>query len=411
MPSAEIHRENLQSVFDAALARVNGRTCVRRYLEAHPNSDPVYVIAVGKPAPAMAWGVIDALDEKIADALIITKHGHGESMPWPCLTAAHPVPDAASLAAGDALLKFVSKIPDDVCVLVLLAGGASALVERLPKGVTLEQWQAVNDWVLGAGLDIHACNYIRKRISLIKGGRLAQRLAPRNVLCLILSDVPDNDMGTVGSGPLAPDSHPGGTPSFIASAPKFVRDLIERAPSAPAANDPAFANVKTVIVATLEDAKQAAAKAARQKGYLVSVERQFITGDAVTVGRELGERLRNEEPGTFRIWGGETQVTLPENPGRGGRSQSLALSAALALRGQQGVLLLAAGTDGTDGPTEEAGAVVDGGTVERGVAAGRDAGRALERADAGSFLEATGDLVRTGPTGTNVTDLILGLKY
>lgn len=409
--SAEAHRQNLLAIFYSALARVGGRACVKRFLEKHAPPGPVYLIAVGKAAAAMAQGALDALDAQICDGLVITKHGHAEPLPWPCLTSGHPFPDDASLRAGDELLRFAGRIPAGARVLVLLSGGASALVERLPEGVNLAQLQALNDWLLGAGLDIHACNYVRKRISLIKGGRLAQRLAPRQVLCLIISDVPGDDPATVGSGPLVPDASGGAEPPPLLRAPGFVRELLTRAPALPTAADPAFAHIETVIVANLDHAKQAAADAARARGYRALVEAEFISGDALVAGTRLGRGLLNAATGSVHIWGGETQVTLPERPGRGGRSQSLALAAALALRDREHVLLLAAGTDGTDGPGEDAGALIDGNTVARGQQHGLDAELALARADAGSFLQASGDLLRTGPTGTNVMDLVLGLRY
>jgi hydroxypyruvate reductase len=284
-------------------------------------------------------------------------------------------------------------------------------VERLPRGVTLEQLQAVNDWMLGAGLDIEVCNAVRKRVSLLKGGRLALQLAPRPVLCLMLSDVPDNNPATIGSGPLVPDARLGEAPPFVDRAPAFVRDLLEQAPPAPAPGDPAFARVQIAIVATLDDAKHAAHEAAHTLGYRAIVEPQFVDGDALRVGARLAQVVVDAEPGSLHVWGGETQVMLPPHPGRGGRSQSLALAAAQVLRDHPNVLFLAAGTDGSDGPTEDAGALVDGGTLARGTARGLDPGTALARADAGSFLQASGDLIRTGPTGTNVMDMMLGLKF
>lgn len=411
MPSAEIHRKNLLAIFHAALVCVNGRACVRQYLETHPQNDPIYMIAVGKPAAAMAQGALDVLGENICDALVITKHGHAQSLPWLCLTAGHPLPDAASLKAGDQLLRFISRMPDRSRVLVLLSGGASALLERLPQGVSLDHLQGVNRWILSAGLDIHACNYVRKRLSLLKGGRLALLLAPRPVLCLTISDVPDNDPATIGSGPLVPDARLQEAPASMTDAPKFIHDLIAKTPPIPDPGDPRFNNVETVIIATLGDAKRAAADAARERGYKAFVEEHFVTGDALAVGTRLAQALLRADSGAVYICGGETQVTLPDNPGRGGRSQSLALAAALQLQGHDNVLFLAAGTDGTDGPGEDAGALVDGGTIARGKSLGRDATLALEQADAGSLLEASGDLLRTGPTGTNVMDIMLGLKY
>lgn len=410
MPSADIHRRNLLAILQAALARVNGRGCVQRYLQTHPQTTPIYLIAMGKAAVAMSRGAIDVLEDAIHDGLVITKHGHGETLPWSCLTTGHPLPDASSLSAGDELLRFISCIPVDGRVLVLLSGGASALVERLPDGVGLEQLQALNHWLLGVGFDIHACNDVRKRVSLIKGGRLASLLAPRSVLCLTISDAPDNDPGVVGSGPLVADSRLSTPSTFVANAPDFVRELIDKAPPAPGANDPAFASIETVIVATLDDAKRAAAAAAASYGYRPIVEPEFVSGDACTAGTQLARTLCNGGSGVVHVWGGETQVVLPPDPGRGGRNQSLALAAAIELAGRGNIFFLAAGTDGTDGPGDDAGALVDGATVARGKSNVLDALTALQRADAGSFLQASGDLLRTGPTGTNVMDIMMGLK-
>jgi hydroxypyruvate reductase len=177
----------------------------------------------------------------------------------------------------------------------------------------------------------------------------------------------------------------------------------------PAPEEACFRTVQLRIIATLADAKRAAATAAAAHGYAVAVEPQFVSGDALAAGAQLAEKLLASPPDVVHIWGGETTVRLPEHPGRGGRNQSLALAAALRLAGTNGVLL-AAGTDGTDGPTEDAGALVDGGTVGRGAAVGLDARAALLAADAGTFLEAAGDLLHTGPTGTNVMDLMIGIR-
>lgn len=401
-------RRALLEIFDAAVAAVNGAVRVRDHLRAHPLPGPVHVIAIGKAACPMARGAVEALGERIRGALIVTKHGHAEPLPWPVIEAGHPVPDSASLAAGERLLAFVAALPPEAPVLVLLSGGASALVERLPEGAGLEHLRRLNEWILASGRDIAAANRIRKRLSLVKGGRLAARLAPRAVLCLAISDVPGDDPRYIGSGPLVADASIGEEP--IDDAPADLRALLARTPPPPAADDPAFARVRVEIVARLADAKQAAARAARERGLDAVVEPEPLRGDALEAGVRLAARLLESCPRQVRVWGGETTVRLPPRPGRGGRNQSFALAAALALRGKPGVYLLAAGTDGTDGPTEDAGALVDGETVARGEAAGLDAGRALAGADAGTFLAASGDLIRTGPTGTNVMDLVLGLR-
>ncbi len=401
-------RQQLLALFQAALAAVNGRVRVRDVLHAHSLSGPVYLIAMGKAACVMAQGAHEALGGNIRDALVVTKHGHGELLPWPVLETGHPLPDAASLAAGGRLIEFVAAIPNDAQVLVLLSGGASALVEALPPGLGLAQLRDVNHWLLSAGLDIHAMNAIRKRLSLIKGGRLAQLLYPRKVLCLAISDVPGDDLRSIGSGPLVADEE-SAVPD-VSGAPEALQVALAQAPPLPRSGDACFRNIEFRIVATLADAKRAATEAARKLGYRVVVHPEFIEGDAVETGARLARELLESEPGVVQVWGGETTVRLPHQPGRGGRNQSLALSAALALRDHRNAWFLAAGTDGSDGPTEDAGALVDGETVARGELHGLKADKSLAAADAGTFLEASGDLIHTGPTGTNVMDLMLGLK-
>ncbi|MBI3571822.1 MAG: DUF4147 domain-containing protein [Gammaproteobacteria bacterium] len=403
------HRKNILQIFQSALAAVNGRVCVRERLKERPLSGKVYMLAVGKAACAMAQGAQDVMGDNIVDALIITKKGHAESLPWPVLEAGHPLVDASSLKAGQKLLVFVDRIPQDASVLVLISGGASALVEALPPQISLDQFQEINRWILGSGLDINDYNRIRRRLSRLKGGRLAKLLSPRRVLCLVVSDVPGNDLRAIGSGPLVADEDMR-RPLPLRGLPDFITEALKHMPPAPAPDDACFQNVKREIVATLDNAKSAAVETAKESGYPIMLETSFVSGDALEAGARLAKKLLRSEPGTVHVWGGETTVRLPESPGRGGRNQSLALAAAMMLQGHDDTWFLAAGTDGTDGPTEDAGALVDGGTIARGEQSGLDAKQSLARADAGNFLEASGDLIQTGPTGTNVMDIMLGLK-
>jgi hydroxypyruvate reductase len=420
------HRKNLLHIFQSALAAVNGRARVRDRLKEKSFPGKIYMVAIGKAACAMAQGAQDALGSDIADALVITKRGHAaasgflppaalvrpctsESLPWPVLEAGHPLVDEDSLEAGKQLFAFVNRIPKEAPVLVLISGGASALVEALPPAISLDLFQKINRWILASGLDINDYNRIRRRMSRIKGGRLAKALFPRSVLCLIISDVPDNDLRAIGSGPLVADEDLR-RPLTLKGLPDFLTGALQHMPPAPAPDDACFQKVKREIIATLDNAKGAALEAAKKLGYPAVLESGFVSGDAVGAGTRLAKKLLESEPGVVHVWGGETTVMLPESPGRGGRNQSMALAAAATLQGQHNVWFLAAGTDGTDGPTEDAGALVDGATVARGMATGFNAGQSLAQADAGSFLEASGDLVATGPTGTNVMDIMLGLR-
>jgi glycerate 2-kinase len=396
-------RAQLRRVFDQALGAVDGRFCVARALRDRPMAGPVWAVAIGKAAPAMLRGGLDVCP--IEAALVITKAGYGGGIAaGTCLEAGHPLPDERSLAAGEALARFMDQAPRAASFLFLVSGGASALVERLPEGVTLRDLVRVNEWLLASGLDIHAVNRVRRSLSLIKGGRLGELLRGRPALNLLISDVAGDDPAVIGSGLLVPSDGQGLESLRL---PGWLRRLTQR--RVPASRM-SLENVRTLVVARPAGARGAAAEAGRALGYPVFEHRELLLGDAAQAGRGVAAELRQKAPG-LHVWSGETTVRLPPRPGRGGRCQHLALSAALELRGQGKLLVLAAGTDGSDGNTEDAGAWADGGTVARGERAGLSAHGSLAAADAGSFLAASGDLLRTGPTGTNVMDLILGLRF
>jgi len=395
-------RELLLNCFLAALAAVDGRNAVARRLRNARFTQPVYLIAIGKAAESMAQGALDIIGGRIAGAFVATKT-RTASLPWPVEEGGHPVPDARSLQAGSKLLAFAGSIPMEAAVLVLLSGGASAVVEQLPDGITLEDLCRLNEWLLGSGLDIATMNRARRRLSLIKGGRLAALLATRQVVAYAISDVPGDDVRWIGSGPLTPIGPDEIQPPDLSIA---INELLQRSPPVDAGHQ----GIPVEVIASNRDACMAAAACADSKGWRARVEPRPVTGDAAEAGQQLAQALLESPRGVVHVWGGETTVNLPPRPGRGGRAQHLALSAAVRLKGHPGVYLLAAGTDGSDGPGEDAGALVDGGTVTRGALHVGPALSALKRADAGRFLEASGDLVQTGPTGTNVMDLMLGYR-
>jgi len=275
---------------------------------------------------------------------------------------------------------------------------------ELPRpGVDLEALQRVNNWLLGSGLDILAINSVRCALSRIKGGGLLRHVADRSVRLMLISDVPGDDPAAIGSGLLVPSPRVMqrlqglDLPAWLrAMLPESLPELPEVAPG-------------PELVATLRDAREAAAEAGRELGYDVRVQHANIAGDAGICGRRMALELADSWPGLI-IWGGEPTVVLPPSPGRGGRNQHLALSVAEVIDGRRDLLFLSAGTDGSDGNTSDAGALVVGWSLRRARAEGWDAGDALARADSGSLLAASGDLINTGPTGTNVMDLMLGLK-
>lgn len=386
MASADGRHALLLDLLHAGLESVEGRRCVRETLlatlPAHHDA-PVWAAAVGKAACSMTLGARDALGPSLERALVITKSGHldPELLSLPGLEAhesAHPLPDERSLAAGRRLLEWVDALPAAVSPMFLVSGGASSLVEVLEPGVSLDQLEQVCARGLAEGVPIGELNARRARLSRIKGGRLAVRLAGRPARALFLSDVPADDPAVIGSGLLGP----------AADGP----DRIERH-----------------VIASVDRATEGVATAALQRGFTVQRVSQRFAGEATRLAVRFTHELLI---GTtqVRVWGGESTVQLPANPGRGGRNQHLALAAATLLPDYPELMLLAAGTDGTDGPTEAAGGLVSAETCGRLALAGLDVEDCLRRADSGTALEAAGALVRTGPTGTNVADLVIGLK-
>jgi len=403
-------RAILLGCFDAAVAAVDARHCVRASLEKEPPPGEFHVVAIGKAAGAMTSGAVDALGDRMVGALVVTRPGHvpKELTAVPNLRvveSAHPEPDERSLAAGDEVARFVSELPREAAVLFLVSGGASSLVERLVAGVAIEDLAELNAWALRSGRAIGDVNALRRAISTLKGGGLAALAGSRSCLALMISDVPRNDPAVLGSGllhvtraeqPLPPD------------LPAGLRRVIERARSNRAVRR--VPNVPYRIVASVRDACRAAASHGRSLGLDVHMSHGRFSGDASRLGSRFARAVLAGRPRTLHVWGGESTMTLPDRPGYGGRNQHLALAAARVLAGRPGAVLLAAGTDGIDGVTTDAGAVVDDGTLDRGLDAGFDATRSLAGADSGRFLEASGDLLHTGPTLTNVGDVVLGLR-
>ncbi|MDX5374506.1 MAG: DUF4147 domain-containing protein [Gammaproteobacteria bacterium] len=397
-------RDDLLAIFAAALAAVNGEAAVVRALADTPLAGRWRVVAVGKAAAAMWRGARQSLGERLAAGLVITKSGHAEGLTTgpgiEVIESDHPVPGAQSLAAGRRLLAFLGDAPPDARFLFLISGGASSLVEVLPEGLDAGWLARLNTWLLGSGLEIAAVNAVRRRASRIKGGGLLSWLAGREACCLLISDVPGDDPAVIGSGLLVP----GGPSPLPECLPDWIRDGLPP-PRRPDAASP----VDCRIVADRRRALAAAATEAAARGYPVYRHETFLAGEAQAVGGRLAETLR-QGPAGVHLWAGETTVRLPARPGRGGRNQHLALAAAQRLAGEAGIWLLAVGTDGSDGPTGDAGALVDGQSMARMMLDGCDPVAALAGADAGPCLEAAGDLIRTGPTGTNVMDLVIGLK-
>ena len=375
-------RSLLLELYDAALREVDGNTGVAGIL-ANLGAGPVALFAIGKAASTMTRGAYAAIGTDIRQALLITKDGHTdpEVARFPHLRvieSAHPVPDARSLAAGAELERRIAALSADEYPVFLISGGSSSLVELLGPGVTLDELRALNERGLAEGWDIASLNAARAGLSRLKKGGVARMLCGRRAHALFISDVPDDDPGVIGSGLLGPAAG--------------VDDQVLR-----------------IVFANIDDATRCATLRAAMHGLTFELRKDRFSGDAAAVAREFVDALR-ETPADGLVWGGESTVVLPEKPGRGGRNQHLALVAARSMLAGDDFTILAAGTDGTDGGTDDAGAMVDAGTVSRAELAGVDVERALRDFDSALALEAAEDLVHTGPTGTNVGDILIGIK-
>jgi len=368
--------------------------------------DDVWVLAVGKAAGAMTLGTLDALGPAVTRALVVSRDGHFDAALRDragvrCMTGGHPLPDQGSLDAGAAALAMACEAPAGQRLLLLVSGGASSLLEVLPPGVPLQALRDLSDWASARGMDIGSLNALRRGLSCVKGGRLPAAFAHCRAEGFFISDVPGDDPAVVGSGLLAPAA----TVSAPVALPDWLSPLLARAPPVPVN----VAGVPVSCVGNLAQALEAVREAAAAAGASVTIHAGRVEGDAEAAAEAVCRATRQGSDGVH-VMGGETTVRLPPQPGRGGRNQHLALCAAQRIEGDGRTVLLACGTDGSDGNTEDAGAIVDGGTLQRGRDGGRDPVSSLAAADSGRFLEASGDLVHTGPTGTNIGDLLIALR-
>ena len=326
----EQERKHLLDIYQSAIDAVAGDFVVRRSLLSSHYDAECHVIAIGKVADSMMRGALDVLKDKLLGGLVISKKENFstrilEEPRMQCVESDHPIPTEKSLQAGQQLLSYIEKLPNNARCLFLISGGTSSLVEVLAEGETLEGLQSVNHSLLAGGEDIHGINSVRKRMSRIKGGRLWHYLADREVRCLMISDVRDDDPSIIGSGLLFPES--------------------KHYPS----------SFSWEIVANLDQAKAAAKRKAEWLGYSATVVERFMHRSAEDEGKCCAAMLDRANTEVM-IWGGETTVKLPNNPVSGGRNQHLALAAAIALSGKKDQWLRSIAADGVDGTTQEAGA-------------------------------------------------------
>lgn len=375
MNSTATARQALVSIWQAAIEAVSGYQAVSQALAQDEPYQPDLVLAVGKAAVGMCQGALDHLPP--CDAVVVTKYDHADSDirardRVEVIEAAHPIPDGNSLAAGSALLKRMQAVPENGRVLLLVSGGASALAEKLPEAMVLADLQALADEMIAGGKTIGEINARRKQTSLIKDGKLVEACNGAEVRVYAISDVEGDAIGTIGSG--LGDCHRART------------------------------KASSRVIASNGIARSRAAECAAELGLPVRINEESLYGDLFELAAILGPEIAAAAPGVY-IWGGEPTVVLPERPGRGGRNQSLALALAEHISGRSDVVVLVAGTDGTDGPTSAAGGLVDGHSWGDSAAAAQ----ALQQANAGAYLEAGQSLFVTGPTNTNVMDLVIAI--
>ncbi len=415
-------RDHARAIWQAALAAGDVAPLVRAQLRVDPRHRRVLVLGCGKASGAMARAAEAVLGDRVAGGFVVVKDGYTVPLQRVRLAeAGHPVPDERGLAAATRLLELAGSAGEDDLVLFLVSGGGSALTPAPAAPVTLAEKQQVTRLLLGAGATIGELNAVRKHLSRFKGGLLARAAWPATVLTLALSDVIGDPLDVIASGPTAPD------PTTFATAlevlerrrvrvrtPASVLDRLQaglkgEVGETPKPGDRVFSRVTNLVIGNNALITNAAVAAAQRLGYRPHFLTRELQGEAREVARELIERARALDPAACLVAGGETTVTV-KGRGKGGRCQEFALAAALELRPGDGFTVLAAGTDGTDGPTDAAGAIVDGETVGRGRAAGADPERALDDNDAHRFLRASGDLLVSGPTNTNLLDLYVLLR-
>ncbi len=435
----ETMRQHAMEIFQAALKAVDPVEAILRYVKQvdagvqigehlfkFQDYDRILVVGAGKAGAPMAKALEDLLGDRIADGVIVVKEGHGLPLKHVRIhEAGHPVPDERGISGAEDILSLVNAAGERDLVLCVISGGGSALLVAPAEGVTLADKQEVTRLLLACGADIHEINTVRKHLSRAKGGGLARLAYPATVVSLILSDVVGDDLNVIASGPAVPD-----TSTFTDAREVFNKyDIWHQLPGSvqtriqqglagditdtPKAGDDVFQRCYSELVGTNIQALIAASKEARRRGYQPLILSSSVEGEArevVKMFTAFAKEVRNSAnpisaPACI-LCGGETTVTI-QGEGKGGRNQEFALASALIIDGIENIVVLSGGTDGTDGPTDAAGAIADGQTLARARAKNLDPQDFLKRNDAYHFFQPLDDLIITGPTRTNVSDVYM----
>ena len=430
-------RKDALAIFESGVKAVDPARAVKNHVRLEGNClavgkkaidlsrfDRISVVGAGKASVSMAQAVEEILGGRLNSGLVNTKYGY--SVPLKrvqVIEAGHPVPDEAGFCGSQKIAQFLEKTDKKDLVFFLISGGGSALLPYPVEGITLEDKQMMTRILLEVGASIHEINTLRKHLSQVKGGRLARLAHPSTLVSLILSDVIGDDLDSIASGPTVPDHTTFDDcldilekyrilnripPAVAEIIYKGARGEIEETPKP---GDPVFERTQNLIIGSNIMAVEAAAKKAEELGYNTLILSTFIEGetrDVAKVHAGIAKEILSSGNPINRpacvLSGGETTVTI-RGKGKGGRNQEFCLAASIDIDGRDGVVLLSAGTDGTDGPTDAAGAIADGTTVSRAKKLGLNPGRYLRENDSYHFFEALDDLIITGPTYTNVMDL------
>ncbi|MGF1523072.1 MAG: glycerate kinase [Leptolyngbyaceae cyanobacterium] len=408
--------ERLRALFDAAVAAAQPDQRIPEFLPQPPAGRTV-VVGAGKSAAAMARAVETAWEGELS-GVVVTRYGHGaETRTIEVLEAAHPVPDEQGMAAAERILQTVTSLGKDDLVICLISGGGSALLTLPPEGISLDVLADLNQQLLRSGADISEMNGVRKNLSRSSGGRLAAAAYPAQVVSLLISDVPGDDLRTIASGPTVGDTVTVQNAlqtiqKYDLKVPAEVLSYLERDPNPVIQpDDLRLATTINHLIATPQQSLEAAAKLAREMGYTPLVLGNAIEGEARQVGivhagiaRQVVQYGQPIAPPCILLSGGETTVTVTGKSGKGGRNSEFLLSLAMALNGLAKVYAIACDTDGIDGSEDNAGAIITPAILQQGRDQDLKAVDFLDRHDSYSFFQAVGALVETGPTLTNVND-------
>jgi hydroxypyruvate reductase len=407
-------RRDAAEIFREALLEMLPDRAVKRSLANARLRDEIILIGIGKASWTMAKAATEVLDQRIVSGAIVTKYGHSEgSIPGiKIFEAGHPLPDSNTLKATEKILEITRQAGKDQTILFLVSGGGSALFEKPAHRLPIRFLSDITSRLLLSGADISELNTVRKHLSSVKGGRFAVHCMPAAIFQITLSDVLGDRPDMIASGPAVPDPSTSG--EALAVIKKYKIPLSPEIESALRSETPkSLDNVSFEIAGNVTGLCRAAKIAAEKRGYISEIVTDRLDGEARLAGYMAAERALDElgksaEAKRCLIWGGETTVKV-KGSGKGGRSQEVALAAAEKISGSGNIVILSAGSDGTDGPTDAAGGIVDGLTWGKIRSVSYDPVEMLENNDSYNALELAGALLKTGPTGTNVNDLVIAL--